>query len=101
MNLWRANAARTQAKATMLEYPLAAEAPGAFGSDPGAGDGAKSGITFIASFIPFEQWSEMPQAYHFLPEEARVITSFPLTKLVVSGKLHCWKSPAILNLWTL
>lgn len=83
------------------EYPLAADAPGVFGSDPGAGDGAKSEITFIASFIPFEQWSETPHAYHFLPGDARVITSFPLIKLVVSGVVHCWKSPAILSRWTL
>lgn len=93
--LWRENAVRAQNEATKPEYPLAAE------TDVGDGDGAESEITFMASFIAFEQWSEMPQTYHFFPGEARVITSFPLSKLVVSGVVHCWKSAALLNLWTL
>lgn len=93
--LWIANAARAEAEATKPEYPLAAE------TDVGAGDGAESEITVMASFIALEQWSEIPQTYHFLPAEARVIMSFPLTKLVVSGVVHRWKSRALLSLWTL
>lgn len=98
--LWMAKAARAQAQDMKPEYPLAAESRGLFGSDPRAGDGAKSEMTFMASFIPLEQWSETPQAYHFLPGPVRVITSFPLVEAGVSGIAHAWKSAALLSLWT-
>lgn len=78
------------------EYPLAAESTRGGEEGEGEGDGTESEMTFMASFIPLEQCSETPQAYHFLPGLARVIMSLPVGE--APDILHSWKSAALLSL---
>jgi len=60
----------------------------------GEGAGAPSAKTVMTNFIwRAEQWSAMPQTYHFLPSVLSWIISFPVESAsFFGGKLQLWKS---------
>lgn len=86
-----ANAASIHEKNFEGAIPIVPE-PGGPGAGAGEGD-SDPDKTVMTSFIgPFLQWFSKPQMYHFLPGAARVMTSCPVVKGLVSDGAHCWNS---------